>query len=209
MIFDWDGTIAMSLHLWLSGFREGLREQGFFFSDTVIIKDFFYEHDKARIKYPDIDVIRLASYANIYTRKHLGELELYKHAEKMLSIIKSRGMKIALVSSSSRQLLESGLETHDLTHYFDVIITADDTTEHKPSPEGFNRAIKHLGAAREETLIIGDARTDILAGKASSIKTCLFLPEENNPFYDFDELRKIGADFEISDLSELEHILVN
>jgi phosphoglycolate phosphatase/pyrophosphatase PpaX len=104
------------------------------------------------------------------------------------------------VSSSSRRLLEAGLEANDLTKYFGSIIAGDDVTKHKPHPESFLQTLERMNVSPSKTLIIGDAKTDILAGQAAGTKTCFFSPCDNNEFYDYDETRKAGPDYEVSKL---------
>ena len=41
VIFDWDGTLGMTLHLWLAAYRNTLQNLGFNYSDEVIVEDFF------------------------------------------------------------------------------------------------------------------------------------------------------------------------
>ncbi len=55
IIFDWDGTLSMTLHLWVAGYREALQNQGHTILDSIIARDFFYEHDKGQLNYPDIN----------------------------------------------------------------------------------------------------------------------------------------------------------
>jgi HAD superfamily hydrolase (TIGR01509 family) len=196
--------LAKTLHLWLIGYREGLIEQQHTFPDEIIARDFFYEHDKAAAKYPDIDFEQLVFYARSYIKKHVDLLELYDGAREILEL--SSKKKLALVSSSPRQLLESGLEIHGLSKYFDFVIAGDDITKHKPDPEAFNQTMEFFSVPSEKTLIIGDAKTDILAGKASGVSTCFFAPESNKLFYNFDTTRASLPDFEIDSLSDFSGI---
>jgi pyrophosphatase PpaX len=198
IIFDWDGTLAKTLHLWLIGYREGLQKQGHTFLDQVIAKDFFYEHDEAALKYPNIDLEELVTYAREFVQQHITQLELYTGVEFVLDSLSHK--KMALVSSSPRRLLEAGLEEHKLTKYFELVVAGDDVSKHKPHPEAFLQVIKYFDVSPEKTLIIGDAKTDILAGKAAGTKTCLFSPADNGMFYDFEASRTAEPDCEVQNL---------
>ena len=183
LIFDWDGTLAKTLHLWLIGYREGLQEQQHTFPDSIIARDFFYEHDKAALKYTSVDFDALVSYARLYIQKHIDLLELYMGVKHTLDSLSDK--KLALVSSSPRSLLEAGLGMNGLTNYFESIIAGDDVSRHKPHPEAFLQTLDALGVSGAKTLIVGDAKTDILAGQAAGTKTCFFSAEDNRIFYDF------------------------
>lgn len=201
IIFDWDGTLAKTLHLWLAGYREGLEQQQHTFPDAIIARDFFYEHDKAVLKYPNINFEELVSFARKYIHNHVNQLKLYEDAKTVLESLDKQNL--ALVSSSPRNLLEAGLEANGLSKYFEFVIAGDDVTKHKPNPEAFNQTIEYFSASRDRTLIIGDAKTDILAGKAAQLKTCFFAPKSNEIFYDFVDTRRSKPDYEITSLQDL------
>ena len=72
-----------------------------------------------------------------------------------------------------------------LEQYFQVTVGFEDTTNHKPYPEPLIFACKKLELQPNEVVYIGDAESDILAGKAAGMKVILFA-EKN--FFDADEL---------------------
>ena len=203
IIFDWDGTLGMTLHLWLAGYRLGMENQGHQFCDNVLVQDFFYEHEKAAKKYPHVDFDRLVRDAHQHLRDNLVNLKLYQGASQTLLALLDRGVSLALVTSSPQSIVRRGMAPHDLEKHFISIVGGDDGFGHKPHPAPFVETMGRLNARPEETLIVGDARTDILAGKAAGTHTCAFVPRDNELFHDFDELRESGADFSISQLPAL------
>jgi len=207
IIFDWDGTLGMTLHLWLAGYRQALQDQGHTSLDSIIARDFFYEHDKGQLKYPNVDFVKLVDDTRAHVFSHLDDLKLYTNAKETVSTLHEQGLKLALVSSSSRQLVEKGLALYGLDQYFISIISGDDITKHKPDPEAFNQTFQNIDAKPEETLIIGDAKTDILAGKNANTITCLFTPEDNKMFYDFEMLRATEPDHIITSPEELLNVV--
>jgi HAD superfamily hydrolase (TIGR01509 family) len=207
IIFDWDGTIGMTLHLWLEGYRISLKNQGYDISDEVIAKDFFYEHDKGQLKYPTVDFTKLVDEARAYVLSHIPSLALYPNARETLETLERHGVTLALVSSSARRLLEAGLHQHALLPFFKSIIAGDDITRHKPHPEAFLRTLDTLHVRAEDTLIIGDSHTDMWAGEAAQVARCLFTPPENGIFYDNAVLAASNPDYQIDSLDKLRHVL--
>lgn len=203
IIFDWDGTLAKTLHLWLAGYRIGLESQQHTFPDSIIARDFFYDHDEGQKKYPDIKFDLLFEVAHSHVHTNLSDLELYPNVSETLSKLKEKGILLSLVSSSPRRLLEAGLNVHNLDSYFISIIAGDDVMKRKPDPESFLQTLNIINTLPEKTLIIGDAKSDIAAGKTAGTQTCIFMPAENALFYDFDTLKHSDADFQITKLSEL------
>src|SRR3989338_865927 len=105
VIFDWDGTLAMTLHLWLDGFRSELKKLGFQYSDKVIVEDFFYEHGKAGVKYPDIDFKALVPPVHQYVKSHISALKIYAGTREALESLRGNNINLTLVSSSEKTLL--------------------------------------------------------------------------------------------------------
>ncbi len=203
IIFDWDGTIGMTLHLWLAGFREALHTHGIELGDREIAEDFFSNHDQSYLKYPHIDFDELLDEVRAYVHSHLETLRLYDGVQDVLEQISSSGATMALVSSSTRQLVERGLDLHGLGEYFDSIICGDDVTRHKPHPEPFLQTLSAIDALPEDVLIVGDSKVDVIAGKAAGLDTCLFLPLENEMFYDFEDLMSSQPHATITQMTDI------
>ncbi|HHB82054.1 MAG TPA: HAD family hydrolase [Devosia sp.] len=203
IIFDWDGTLGKTLHLWVAGYHRGMENQGHTFSDAEIVRDFFYEHDKGQEKFPHIDFSRLVNDAYAHLHEELPKLELYEAADETLAKLTEKGTELALVTSSPREILFRGMGAHNLEKYFSSIIAGDEAKVHKPHPAPFIKTMENTGMRAHDTLIIGDAGTDIVAGKAAGMKTCVFAPEENLLFHSPENLAAAGADFMIEKLMEL------
>ena len=75
IIFDWDGTLAMTLHLWLAGYRHELKKLDCNLSDQIIADDFFYEHDKAAMKYPAVDFGPFNERVRAHVLSHVQQLQ--------------------------------------------------------------------------------------------------------------------------------------
>ncbi|MBK8903619.1 MAG: HAD family phosphatase [Anaerolineaceae bacterium] len=76
---------------------------------------------------------------------------------RLLEELLRRGYKLALVTASNRQEVESVLYYLSLRDYFSVIITDDDVDESKPSPQGFLLASHKLGIPPARCLVIEDS----------------------------------------------------
>ena len=85
----------------------------------------------------------------------------------LLTRIKSRGFKVGLVTNSIRKTTEFMLVYAGLLKFMDTVITNEDVTEGKPSPEGYFSAMKNLNILPHETLIIEDGEYGIQAATAS------------------------------------------
>lgn len=96
-----------------------------------------------------------------------GHLEAMPGLIPLLNRLKAQGVGIALVSSTSSHLIETGLHRLGLTSHFDVVICGDMVQNRKPHPEPYRKAIQHFDADPHECLVIEDSPVGIQAGKAA------------------------------------------
>jgi len=203
IIFDWDGTLCQTLGLWIEAYRNALALHGNTLSPQDVSQYFLHGHDGVSGRYPRLDYDALMVDVYEIVTRNLCQAPLYDNASETLQRLTKRGVSVALVSTSARQVLRSGLEIHGLGQYFRSVLSGDDVTNIKPHPEPFQKTLHKLGADPESTLVIGDNRTDIQAGRAAGTQTCLFMPRENSAFHDFADLRRSEPNFEIDDLRQL------
>lgn len=126
--------------------------------------------------------------------------ELNDDVPEVLEFLVSRATPAALVTRNSRQSVRRVLERHALD--FRVVMTRDDAPA-KPRPEPLWLICERLGVPPARTLMVGDFRLDIVAGRAAGTRTALltngreasFLPEAppDHVFSRLSELRALFA----------------
>lgn len=80
--------------------------------------------------------------------------------------------KLAICTGSTRKevlAVLSKMRKEMLTQYFQIIITAEDVNEGKPSPEGYLLTAKSLGVAPHDCSVIEDSPLGIKAAKAAGM----------------------------------------
>lgn len=95
---------------------------------------------------------------------------LYDGAIETLERLANEGWLIAMATGKSHRGIRAIFEMHPLEQYFDTIWCADDGPG-KPHPHMCLEAMKALGAAPHQSLIIGDAVHDIRMGLNAGIHT--------------------------------------
>lgn len=204
VIFDMDGVLVNSTkYIWKS-FNILLKEEGVHFSDDDIKK--YLGHSlrddlalwKKEYKIKDYNLEEFSRKAG---EMELGfmkkELKDNKNLMELLKLLKKDSIKLAVATSSLRWRAEKILDLLKIKGYFDVIVTAEDVKNHKPSPEIFLEAAKRLKVNPEYCVVIEDAANGIEAAKAGKMKAIAFL----TPYHTKQELSK--ADLIISDFKEL------
>jgi HAD superfamily hydrolase (TIGR01509 family) len=129
---------------------------------------------------------RLIELAEEEMRKVFNAADLKPIAgiPELLNAIKLLGMKLGVASSSSHELIEMVLTRTSLEGKFDVIVSGEDVTEGKPSPEIYLKAAEKAGADPKTCIAIEDAPAGILAAKNAGF-LCIAYSNPNTLGQDF------------------------
>jgi beta-phosphoglucomutase len=115
---------------------------------------------------------KLHEFINELKQKYTIEL-VHQHCkprfyhEYALSQLKSQGYRLGCGSNSVRDSIEIMLEKSDLMKYMEIVVSAQEVSEPKPSPEMYEKIISSFNLHPEECLIIEDNENGIKAAKAS------------------------------------------
>lgn len=126
--------------------------------------------------------------------------------EKTLQLLRQHKFKIGLASSSPARMIHELVDHFGITHYFDVITSADVVDLGKPHPAVFLHCAAELGSRPNQCVVLEDSVNGMIAGKAARMKV-IAIPEEIH----FDDPRFSIADarlrsMEDFDLDMLKHL---
>jgi len=176
VLFDFDGTIMdtnkVILMSWQHTFRTLRNREE---SEDVLVKT-FGEPLERTIKnfFPDIPTDEAIEVYGSYHRDNFGELiSLFPGVKEMLAEVKRRGYKTAVVTSRLLNTTMQGMEKYGIDGYFDTVVTAEDTTRHKPDPQPVEVALAKLGSLPERSVMLGDTTFDIMCAKNAGVKAVL------------------------------------
>ena len=183
VVFDLDGTLIDSLDVYCRilnaalvtlGLPAAPREdilkairQGEFDWDCVLPES---------VKAEKEETIRQARkiISEIYPRRFREEAKMIAGVDAILKEISGCGMKIGLVTSTPQILLEDKLHPlkgSGVENVFDAIITTDDVAKKKPAADPLIACGRLLDVDMADMVYVGDARTDIQAGRAAGMMT--------------------------------------
>jgi len=101
-----------------------------------------------------------------YLKTKPSFLKPYPYVLEILEYLKSLDLKLGIVTDAPKIKAVQRLESMKIIHFFDLIITFDDTGEKKPSDRPFRLAMEKLNLYPEEILFIGDSfMRDIIPAK--------------------------------------------
>ncbi len=87
----------------------------------------------------------------------------------------TRGVRLAVASSASREWVEGWLERHAIRAYFDCVRTRSDGLRVKPAPDLFLSAAACLDVAPEVCVVLEDSPNGIRAAAAAGMR-CVAVP---------------------------------
>jgi putative hydrolase of the HAD superfamily len=108
----------------------------------------------------------------IYETEKLHHIVPYEGTQETLRVLRDRGYPMGIVTDACAKDALLRLEKTGLLPFFSGMITFDQSGVKKPAPEPFLSALALMGAAADETLVIGDSpHRDIEPCRALGIKT--------------------------------------
>lgn len=178
IIFDLDGVLAFSDKYHYKAWKYIADKEGIYFDEIINnrlrgvsrMESLEIILERANKEYSEEEKINLATIKNNLYVEYLDELkpsDIYLDTRKTLDILKEKGYKLA-IGSSSRNTLKILTKT-DLLHYFDVIVDGNKIKNSKPHPEVFIKAQEELNLLKEECVVIEDAFSGIDAANSAGI----------------------------------------
>ena len=209
VLFDCDGTLTNSLHGAMDSFLHGFSAVGAQeIRPEEIIAWYGISADKIFQRLlphrPDHAVAGFEAFLE-HQRSQIQSVTLHAGMAEILQSIDAAGIPMGVVTGRHRSDLHIMFEHFGLHPYFDVIVTDDQVSKPKPSPEGLLKALQHGAWQAEKSVYIGDSASDILAAKAINMSAIAVCWDDHA---DVDALRRAEPSVMVSSASELRHVLV-
>jgi HAD superfamily hydrolase (TIGR01509 family) len=123
-----------------------------------------------RLDWPELDRERTRRVYEL-----LEEAEPLPGVRELLREARMEGVICAVASSSPRNWVEPWLERLELRHEFLHVVTLDDVSRPKPSPELFELALRRLGIGHWEGVVLEDSLNGLRAALAAKVP-CVVVP---------------------------------
>jgi HAD superfamily hydrolase (TIGR01509 family) len=121
-----------------------------------------------------------------------------KGVHEALKFFKSKGLRLALASSSAMKLIKATVVKLNIESYFELLVSAEHELYGKPHPAVFLRTAETLHVRPEKCLVIEDSFFGLLAAKSAKMK-CAVVPDPSN----FDNPKFVIADWKLNSLGEI------
>lgn len=208
-LFDLDGTLIDTIELILRSYRHTMRvHRGEVPPDALWMQGLGtplavqfrrWTDDPSEVE------AMVATYREYNHAHHDGLVRPYEGVAEAVRAVRANGNRLGLVTSKLRDGAGRGLRLLDLEDAFDAVVSADDVQRPKPHPDPVLKALELLGASAREAVFIGDARPDLMCGRAAGVRTAAALW---GPFTR-DELQDLEPDYWLERPADIPRLLAS
>ena len=194
VLFDLDGTLMESAYDLTAALNQLLTEHQ---RPLILQRDLesilslgSAEHIKLgfsiAVDHPDNPPLK-ERFLDLYGERliHQCTTPLYKGIDALLKRLKEKQIPWGIVTNKYRRFAKTLIQHHQLDQQCQVLVTPEDVSKGKPSPEALLKACKTLQCSPTGCLYIGDHKRDIIAGKRASMTTIAaaygYLDRADNP----------------------------
>ncbi|HEX4521773.1 MAG TPA: HAD family phosphatase [Gaiellaceae bacterium] len=185
IVFDLDGILVDSEHVWDDVREELARERGGSWHPGAQ-RDMMgmsspewsrYMHDTIGLREPPAEINRI-----------VVERMLERYAEGppwipgALDAVgrMAASFRLGLASSSNRELIDTVLEAGGLTELFEATVSSEEVARGKPAPDVYLEAARRLGLDAADCVAIEDSHNGIRSAKAAGM-ACIAIPNDRFP----------------------------
>jgi len=175
-VFDLDGTLIDSMPVHFEAWTAGLRNSGFQYEFS---EEFFYSLGGVPTK-RIIEILNEKHGTHMdpeavmheKERIYLERLAGVPRIEPVVAFAEravAKGIPVSIASGGPRPVVDAALRGAKLASLFPVIVTPEDVTHGKPSPEMFLLAAKKMGVPPGQCLVLEDAELGRQAAVAAGM----------------------------------------
>lgn len=151
--------------------------------------------------YPDQELFDKAMpiFNQLYSENTSKRSELYPGVVEGMAFLKESGFIIGCVTNKAAQFTIPLLKDLGLHDEFETIICGDTLEKKKPDPAPLLHAAKQLGVKPEESLMLGDSKSDVKAARAAGFNIICMSYGYNHG----EDIRNYDPDVVIDSMTEL------
>jgi beta-phosphoglucomutase family hydrolase len=186
ILWDMDGVISDSYSFHLAAWQQVFAKRGVKFTRKEFTQlfgtrnDFIIRTAMGR-DLSDQDVEAVAQEKEeTFRQKATGNVKAFPGVVNLLSALKRGSFGQALASSAPRENIDLVLDELDLKGTLDCIVSGQEASESKPSPQIYLLAAERLQAAPGDCVVIEDSPYGVSAAKTAGMK-CVAVTNTHSP----------------------------
>jgi HAD superfamily hydrolase (TIGR01509 family) len=185
VVFDLDGVLLDSEHVWDEIREELARERGGRWHERAQRQMMGmsspewsrYMHDVIGLPEPPEEIsAEVVRRLEALYREHLPAMPGAREAVERLA----GRWPLALASSSNREVIELALELLGVAGCFQATVSSEEVARGKPAPDVYLEAVRRLGVGPNEAAAVEDSHNGIRSGKAAGMRV-IAIPNRRFP----------------------------
>lgn len=213
IIWDWDGTLGMTLDEWVKGYADTFEEHRLSATREELIESMglFRRRIQEYWGQSPETADRLVTITHRRVTPRLERVPLYSGAAKTIRAIGHHALRQAIATKSHRAVVEKAALYNGIHSEFGAFVGGNELNEYeqKPHRKSVDLVLQRLGSHASRAVLIGDSITDLITARNAGIDSILFYPPENEAFYDLDELAKEEPTYIARSFTEIERIILS
>ena len=167
VLFDWDGTLVDTIPMIYRANVVALRDFG-----ITLTREWYRERYTPdwRRSYRELGIPE-HQWDAVATRwgqeMANGRPRALPWARPAIRRLRARGVRVGLVTASTRAVVEHNLARLNLDGVFEAIRYCDDVARSKPHPDALLEALDEMGVAAADTVYVGDTTVDLEMARAA------------------------------------------
>lgn len=195
-IFDLDGTLTRSNHVWSKIDEEFLGKRG-----IKVPEDYFkqvsamnfeqaavYTNDRFSLGENIQDIMK--EWFDMAVYEYTNVIELCGNAGEYVRKLKEQGRKIALATASTEELYKPVLKRNGIYDCFDCFVSTEQVERGKGFPDVYELAAEKLGLESKNCVVYEDIVEGIKGAKAGGFFAVACLNDHYS--HDWDEMREVA-----------------
>ena len=186
VVFDMDGVLVDTEHLWDEVREELTREWGGRYTpEAQQAMMGMSSHEWSRYLHETVGLRELPGVINDeVVRRMLAryetDLPVIPGAVEAVDRLAAAGHRLALASSSNRELIDAVLRELELTAVFEVTVSSEEVARGKPAPDVYLEAARRLGVPPARCVAIEDSASGIRSAHAAGMRVIAY-PNRHYP----------------------------
>lgn len=185
-IFDLDGTLLDSMPFWQKQLDDLLMERGITPPDDLLDRTKTIGLESAtgmilqEFHLPDDPALVYQQFEQNMAKLYCSVIPLKPGVQQFLDKLAAARVPMAVATATARPLVEQVLQYHNLTDYFQSVLTVAEVGIGKHDPRIFTASAQRLGLPPQQCIVLEDSLKAIRSANTAGFQT-IAVYEETNP----------------------------